>query len=313
MDSSRQPLLKVENLTKRYLIKKGFFSKNYFTAVNNVSFELNTGQVLGLVGESGSGKSTIGKLILNLIKPNEGKILYKGIDITNNLSKALRREISIIFQDPRTSLNPRFKIYNILEESLIVHNIPKNERKDIVIKTIKSVELDETFLDRYPHELSGGQRQRVAIARAIILNPKLIIADEPTSALDVTVQLQIVSLLEKLKNEKNISFIFISHDLNIVGKLSDYIVVLYKGKIMEKGVKSDIIENPLHPYTKILFESLPPHHPKYRKTIISIIEQDDESFDGCEFYNRCPIKKDECKTKPNYKNINGREVYCHFA
>ncbi len=311
MDSSRQ-LLKVENLTKRYVVKNSFFKKEYFTALDSVSFTVNSGQILGLVGESGSGKSTIGKIILNLIKPDKGNVYLLDKDITGRLTKEDRKKISIIFQDPRTSLNPRYKVKEIVEEPLIVHNFPKYERKEIIEKTIKDVGLDETFLDRYPHELSGGQRQRVAIARAIVLNPLLVVADEPTSALDVSLQLQIVNLIKRLKDEKGISFIFISHDLNVVSYLADYIVVLYKGKIMEKGSKEDIIKNPLHPYTKLLLNSLPPDHPKNRKKFLPINE-DSDSKEGCEFRVRCPDAKDLCKQKPDYKSLDGREVYCHFV
>ncbi len=313
MDSSRQPLLKVEHLHKRYIIKNSFFKKEYFEAVSDVTFEVCKNQVVGLVGESGSGKSTIGKIVLNLIKLDEGKVYFEGKDITNNLPKEIRKDISIIFQDPRTSLNPRFKLYDILNEPLIVNKVPKTQREEIIVSTIKAVKLDESFLVRYPHELSGGQRQRVAIGRSIILNPKLIVADEPTSALDVTIQLEIINLLKSLKKERGISFLFISHDLNVVSDFSDYIVVLYKGKIMEKGSKLDIIKNPLHPYTKILFESLPTIHPKFRKDRYIPLDIDNDSFVGCEFYSRCPIKTEKCKEKPILKTIDNREVYCHFV
>ncbi|PMP62014.1 MAG: peptide ABC transporter ATP-binding protein [Sulfurihydrogenibium sp.] len=312
MDSSSRQLLKVENLTKRYLIKNTFFKKDYFTALSNVSFTVDKGSIVGLVGESGSGKSTIGKIILNLIKPDEGKVYLLDKDITNGLSKEDRKKLSIIFQDPRTSLNPRYKIKDILQEPLTVHGYPKSEREAIVKKVIKDVGLEETFLDRYPHELSGGQRQRVAIARAIVLNPMLIVADEPTSALDVSLQLQIVNLIKSLRDEKGISFIFISHDLNVVGYLSDYIIVLYKGKVMEKGKKEDIVKNPIHPYTKLLLQSIPPDHPKHRKTFIPIKESIN-SPEGCEFMDRCPMATQQCKQKPTYKVLDGREVYCHFV
>lgn len=310
MDSSRQ-LLKVERLTKKYVIKNTLFKKEYFTALDDISFTVEKSQILGLVGESGSGKSTIGKIILGLIKADSGKVYLVDKDITNKLTKQDRKNLSIIFQDPRTSLNPRFKIKDILEEPLIVYNYEKSQIKEIIQKALIDVGLDETFLDRYPHELSGGQRQRVAIARSIVLNPLLIVADEPTSALDVSLQLQIVNLIKRLRDEKGISFVFISHDLNVVGYLSDYIVVLYKGKIMEKGRKEDVIKNPLHPYTKILLDSLPPNHPKNRKKYITTNE-DNQITQGCEFIGRCPLAKDECYQKPTYKIIDGREVYCHF-
>ena len=317
MDSHSPTLLKVENLSKKFLIKKSFLKKEYFKAVDNVSFSLYHKQVLGIVGESGSGKSTIGRLVLKLIEKDEGKIIFEGKDIykmSGDEEKFFRKETSVIFQDPRTSLNPRFKVYQIIEEPLIVHRYPREERKKRVVKAVEDAGLDSSFLDRYPSELSGGQRQRVAIARAIVLQPKLIIADEPTSALDVSVQLQIIKLIKKLKEEKDISFLFISHDLNVVGMLSDRILVLYRGKIMEKGDAKSILRNPLHPYTKILLESLPPDHPKKRKDLRSIPEIYREEIEGgCVFYSRCPVATQECKKEPEYRIIDNREVYCHFA
>lgn len=317
MEGSSKTLLQVEHLSKKYLVKKQLFKKEFFYAVDDVSFNINKNETVGLVGESGSGKSTIGKLILKLIKKDEGKILFKGKDIysfSRKDEKLFRRETSIVFQDPRTSLNPRMKIFQILEEPLIVHSFPKEERIKKVKQAIVDAGLDETFLDRYPSELSGGQRQRVAIARAIILEPDLIVADEPTSALDVSVQLQIINLINRLKKEKNISFLFISHDLNVVGLLSEKIVVLYKGKIMEHGDGKKIIKNPLHPYTKILIESLPPDHPSKRKKLEHIPEvYREEAPEGCKFYSRCPIAQDICKKKPSYKKIDNREVYCHLV
>ncbi len=317
MDSNSPTLLNVENLSKKYLIKKTLLKKEFFKAVDNVSFSLDYNQILGIVGESGSGKSTIGKLVLKLIEKDRGKIEFEGKNV-DSLSKSeekkFRRETSVIFQDPRTSLNPRFNVYQILEEPLIIHKFPKKEREERIKKVIVDAGLDESFLSRYPSELSGGQRQRVAIARAIVLNPKLILADEPTSALDVTVQLQIINLIKKMKEEKGISFLFISHDLNVVGMLSDKIIVLYRGKIMEKGSAEDVLRKPLHPYTKLLINSLPPQHPKYREKSGKIPEiYREEVKRGCVFYSRCPIAEDICRTEPEYKKINNREVYCHFA
>ncbi len=316
METSSSSLLEVKNLSKRYLVKKTLFHKEFFYAVKGVSFHLKHNEILGLVGESGSGKSTIGKLVLKLINKDSGNILFEGKDIytfSKKEEKTFRKETSVIFQDPRTSLNPRLKIKDILEEPLIVHGFKKEKRKEIIEKAIKDAGLDETFLERYPTDLSGGQRQRVAIARAIVLEPKFIVADEPTSALDVSVQLQIINLIKKLKKEKNISFLFISHDLNVVGLLSDRIAVLYRGKIMEQGSSKKILKNPLHPYTKVLLESLPPEHPKQRKKIENIPEVYREDIqEGCVFYHRCPIAKDICKNEPEIKHTDDREVYCHF-
>ncbi|MDQ7056527.1 MAG: dipeptide/oligopeptide/nickel ABC transporter ATP-binding protein [Persephonella sp.] len=212
MDSHSPPLLKVEQLSKKYLTKKTLFKKEFFKAVDNVSFSLDYNQILGIVGESGSGKSTIGKLILRLIEKDEGKIEFEGKDIDNlsrSEEKKFRRETSVIFRT-QNILKSRFNVYQILEEPLIIHKFPEKERKERIKKAIVDAGLDESFLSRYPSELSGGQRQRVAIARAIVLNPKMILADEPTSALDVTVQLQIINLIKKMKEEKGISFLFIS-------------------------------------------------------------------------------------------------------
>ncbi len=314
MESDSRNIVEVENLTKKYVIKKSLLDKKYFYAVNKVSFSIPFGKVVGLVGESGSGKSTIGRLILKLIKKDEGKIYFENKSIDDIPEKEFRRKTAIIFQDPRTSLNPRFTIKQIVEEPLIVHNFPKEKREKLVIKALIDSGLDEKFLNRYPSELSGGQRQRVAIARAIVLNPEFIVADEPTSALDVSIQLQIIKLIQKLNKQKNISFLFISHDLNVIGLLSDYVVVLYRGRIMEKGKNPDVLKNPLHPYTKLLIESLPPPDPFHRKNFESIREIYRDDVEGaCEFYHRCPIADEICKVKPKTKKINNREVYCHFV
>ncbi len=314
MEKEQPPLLRVVNLTKKYVIKNSLFEKKYHTAVKNVSFSVKKNEIVGLIGESGSGKSTIGKLILKLIHLDSGTIFFEGKDINNYPEKQFRKKTSVIFQDPRTSLNPRFKVKDIIEEPLIVHNVPKKEREERVIKAIVDSGLDESFLERYPSELSGGQRQRVAIARAIVLNPDFIVADEPTSALDVSVQLQIINLIKKLNKKENISFLFISHDLNVVGMLSHKLIVLYRGKIMEKGGKEDILKNPLHPYTKLLIDSLPPSDPFHKKHFENLVEINRDDIEGaCVFYHRCPIAEDICKKEPEIKSLKNREVYCHFA
>jgi oligopeptide/dipeptide ABC transporter ATP-binding protein len=316
MDSDK-PLVNVENLTKKYLIKKQFLKKEYFFAVNRVTFKVFRDEIVGLVGESGSGKSTIGRLIIKLIEKDDGKIEFKGKDIyqfNKAEEKRFRRETAMIFQDPRSSLNPRMKVYEILEEPLIVHGVKKEERRKRIEKAIVDAGLSVEFLNRYPIELSGGQRQRVAIARAIILSPDFIVADEPTSALDVSVQLQIIKLIKKLKEDKKISFLFISHDLNVVGNLSNRIIVLYRGKIMEQGETKEVIKNPLHPYTKLLLASLPVDHPRKRGEKPKIEEiYREEVKNGCVFYSRCPIATDICKTEPETKKYNSREVYCHLV
>jgi len=316
-DSQPPPLVQIRNLSKRYLIKKTLLKKEYFYAVKSVTFDVFKRQIVGLVGESGSGKSTIGRLILKLIEKDDGKILFEGKDIysfSKKEEKFFRRKTSMIFQDPRTSLNPRWKVKDIVEEPLIVHSFPKQERKKLVKKAIIDAGLDEDFLNRYPSELSGGQRQRVAIARSIVLSPLFIVADEPTSALDVSVQLQIINLIKQLKEEKEISFLFISHDINVVGLLCDYVVVLYRGRIMEKGEKEAVLKNPKHPYTQLLIASVPPKSPKERKNLKEIPEVfREDAPDGCEFYHRCPKADEVCKNRPEYKKLNSQEVYCHFV
>ncbi len=315
-DSIPPPLLLVKNLTKKYLIKKQLFKKEFFYAVKDVSFFINDGEIFGLVGESGSGKSTIGRILVKLIQKDEGKVFFAGKDydtFTREDEKVFRRKTSIIFQDPRNSLNPRLKIREILEEPLIVHKFPKKERQRRVEEAIVDAGLDESFLDRYPTELSGGQRQRVAIARAIVLRPLFIVADEPTSALDVSIQLQIINLIKTLREKHGISFLFISHDLNVVGLLSERVAVLYRGKIMEMGYTDEVLKNPLHPYTKLLIASLPPKSPRERKPLDFQEVYREDVKGACLFYHRCPDATDICKTEPPVKKLKSREVYCHFV
>ena len=315
-DSIPPPLLLVKNLTKKYLVKKTFLKKEFFFSVNDVSFYINHSEIFGLVGESGSGKSTIGKILIRLIQKDEGKIYFAGKDFdafNKEDEKTFRKKASIIFQDPRGSLNPRLKIKEILEEPLIVHKVPKDKRVERIKQVIKDVGLDETFLDRYPTELSGGQRQRVAIARAIVLDPLFIVADEPTSALDVSIQLQIINLIKDLQKKHSISFLFISHDLNVVGLLAQRIAVLYRGKIMEMGYTNQVLKSPLHPYTKLLIASLPPKNPKERKPLDFKEVYREDVAGACVFYHRCPDATDQCKTEPPTKKLKSREVYCHFV
>lgn len=314
MDSSSKPLLKVSDLTKKYIIKKSFLNKEYFHALDKVSFEVYPSEVVGVVGESGSGKSTIGRIILGLAKPDSGNLYFEDIEISKRFPEELRKDISIVFQDPRTSLNPRFSVYDVISEPLIVNNFPKSEIKERVLEAIRMVQLDESFLERYPHQLSGGQRQRVAVARAIVLNPKLIVADEPTSALDVSIQLQIVNLIKELNRLRGIAFLFISHDINVVANLSNRLIALYRGKIMEQGDTLSVIKDPQHPYTKLLLSSVLPFNPRGRRSFPEIVEDNNSSpkFNGCEFYDRCPFKSQVCLEKPSLKKVGSREVYCHL-
>ena len=260
---SKKPLLEVNNLEKIFFSKSGFLKKETaFTAVNNVSFKLYEGETLGLVGESGCGKSTLGNAILQLDKATSGSILYKGVDITKLSSKAvreLRKDIQIIFQDPYASLNPRISVGYAIMEPMKVHglNNSNKERKEKVIEILKRVGLDEAHFYRYPHEFSGGQRQRVGIARTIALQPKLIVCDESVSALDISVQAQVLNLLNELKDKFNFSYIFISHDLAVVKYMSDQLLVMNKGEIEESGDADEIYKNPKKPYTQKLIDAIP--------------------------------------------------------
>ncbi|PSV25075.1 MULTISPECIES: ABC transporter ATP-binding protein [unclassified Photobacterium] len=263
-------ILRIENLKQHFVSGKGIFKKGYtIKAVDGVSFSVSQGETLGLVGESGCGKSTLGRTILKLFEPTEGRIFFEGKDITDLSTKAmrpLRKDMQIVFQDPMESLNQRHTIGMILEEPFVIHKIgTPEERKKWVKELLIKVGLPESSVNRYPHEFSGGQRQRIGIARAIALKPKLLICDESVSALDVSVQAQILNLLLQLQKEMNLAMIFISHDLSVVKHISDNLVVMYFGKVVEMGKAKDIYANPQADYTKTLLSAIPITHPKYRK------------------------------------------------
>ena len=263
-------VLRIENLKQHFVSGKGIFKKGYTVkAVDGVSFSVARGETLGLVGESGCGKSTLGRTILKLYEPTEGKIFFEGQDITDLSTKAmrpLRKDMQIVFQDPMESLNQRHTIGMILEEPFIIHKIgTPQERQTWVKELLVKVGLPETAVNRYPHEFSGGQRQRIGIARAIALKPKLLICDESVSALDVSVQAQILNLLLQLQKEMNLAIIFISHDLSVVKHISDNVVVMYFGKVVEVGPAKEIYANPQAEYTKKLLSAIPITHPKDRK------------------------------------------------
>jgi peptide/nickel transport system ATP-binding protein len=297
-------LIRVEELRK-YFSLGGFLSKKVTVkAVDDVSFSISEGETLGLVGESGSGKTTLGKTVLRLYKPTAGKIYFMNKDITNlkeNEMRKIRRFMQIVYQDPYSSLNPRMRIKEIVSRPLIVHNLINNKKElnEKIISTLIKVGLDETFLDRFPHELSGGQRQRVAIARALILNPKFIVLDEPTSALDVSVQAEILNLLKDLQEEYHFSYLFISHDLSVVNFMAHKVAIMYLGKIVEYGSPEDIYNEPLHPYTHLLMQSIPQPDPKERK--LSFIEGEPPNPinvpSGCRFHPRCKYMLEICKNK----------------
>lgn len=318
-----EPLLKVQGLKKYFPIRSGIFGKvsGQVKAVDDVSFYVNEGETLGIVGESGCGKSTTGRMLMRLLDPTEGSIEFQGQNLAKlspaEMRKA-RRDIQMVFQDPYASLNPRHSIGQILEEPLIVHGIgDSKERKKRVSELLKIVGLSDYHAKRYPHQFSGGQRQRVGIARALMTNPKLIIADEPVSALDVSIQAQVLNLMQDLQKELKLTYIFIAHDLGVVRHISDRVGVMYLGKMVELSESEELYTNPLHPYTKGLLSAVPVPDPDFKREQI-LIEGDIPSPSnpptGCAFHTRCPFKTDICsKVVPQLTEVEkGHSVACHL-
>ena len=316
-------LLEVKHLKKHFPIKGGVFSKTigYVYAVDDINFTLAKGETLGLVGESGCGKSTTGRTILRLIEPTDGAICFEGQDITTldkSAMRALRREMQIIFQDPYASLNPRMTVGSIIGEPLEIHKIAKgSEKEERVASLLQKVGLRAEDMRKYPHEFSGGQRQRIGIARALALNPKLIVCDEPVSALDVSIQAQVINLLEDLQAEFGLSYLFIAHNLNVVEHISNRVAVMYLGQIVELASDEELYKNPQHPYTEALLSAVPIPDPAVKKKRI-ILEGDVPSPinppKGCHFHTRCMYKEKICEeVEPEFKDIGGGHwVACHF-
>jgi len=316
-------IIRVENLKKYFTFKESVFSREvkHLKAVDGVSFSINRGETLALVGETGSGKTTTGRTILRLYEPTSGKIFFDGREITKmpiKEFKKIRIQMQMIYQDPYSSLNPRMNILNIIAEPL--KELKEDNIEEKVLELLQSVGLRKEHMYKYPDEISGGQQQRVAIARALGVNPKFLVLDEPTSALDVSVQAQILNLLENLQKEKKFTYLFISHDLSVVRYISHRVAIMYLGKIMEIGTVEQIFENPQHPYTRLLLQSVPVPDPKdksKRKKLIlpGEIPSPLNPPSGCPFHTRCPYVKDICKEKePEYVEVEkGHLVKCHFA
>lgn len=315
-------LVIVKNLIKHFNASKGLFKPKTETiyAVNNISFSINQGETLSLVGESGCGKSTVGKCLIGLEKPTSGEIIIDGIKTTTSTKKdikELRKKVQIIFQNPYSSLNPKMTVEEILKEPFIINtNLSKTEIKKELSTLLDITGLSTNFLSRYPHEFSGGQRQRIGIARALALRPEFIIADEPVSALDVSVQAQILNLLQDLKKELKLTYLFISHDLSVVNYISDRIAVMYLGEIVETASSDEIIHYPKHPYTRILLDSAPHINKSGSKKIIlkGDLPSPQNLPDGCKFHTRCPMAFDKCSSiEPQFKLLeNNHCVKCHL-
>ena len=318
-------LLDVKDLKMYYPVKvkgKGLLmEKKFVKAVDGINFNVYEGETFGIVGESGCGKSTTGKMVVKLLTPTAGSIKFENKDIFNiekDKEKELKKKIQIIFQDPYSSLDPRFTVGRIIGEPLLVHNIgSKSERKEKVLQLMEDVGIRKEFYDRYPHEFSGGQRQRIGVARSLALNPSLIVCDEPVSALDVSIQAQILNLMEELQEKYKLTYIFISHNLSVVKHVCDRIAVMYLGNIVEISEKQELFDNPKHPYTNGLLDAIPIPDPKVKSMTEGIEGEIPSPMNpptGCCFHTRCKYAKDECKNvKPQLKDIgNNHMVACHL-
>lgn len=295
-----KPLIELQNLKKYFDISKGV----QLHAVDGVTLTINEGETLGVVGESGCGKSTLGRTVLKLHEPTDGKIIFDGTDITNYKNKQIhkiRQDMQMIFQDPYSSLNPRMSVQDLIAEPLIINKVCKSKAEvfDKVSELMETVGLAERLSGAYPHELDGGRRQRIGVARALALNPKFIVCDEPVSALDVSIQAQILNLLMDLQDERNLTYMFITHDLSVVRHISDQIAVMYLGQCVELAPSKELFKNPIHPYTKALLSAIPVPSIEMKGKKIEVIKGEVSNpinpKPGCRFANRCPFASDECR------------------
>ncbi|MGC4108678.1 MAG: dipeptide ABC transporter ATP-binding protein [Thermomicrobiales bacterium] len=324
--NNEKPLLDVKNLVMHFPLTQGIIFQRKVgavQAVDGVSFQVKKGETLGLVGESGCGKSTTGRAILQLYKPTSGEVNFDGRDLTKldgNEMRKMRRHLQMVFQDPYASLNPRMTVGNIVSEPMQIHKlVEKNQRTQRVQELLQTVGLNPYFANRYPHEFSGGQRQRVGIARALAANPDFIVCDEPVSALDVSIQAQVVNLLEDLQDQFGLTYLFIAHDLSVVRHISDRVAVMYLGKIVEMADRNELYDDPLHPYTKALLSAVPIPDPVIERKRERIILTGDVPSpinppSGCHFHTRCPYVMDVCKQIDPIFADQGRDhwVACHL-
>ena len=323
--NEEKTILQVRDLHVHFPVRRGILIKKTVAevkAVDGVSLDVNSGETVGLVGESGCGKTTTGRAILKLVEPTSGQIIYRGEDITKYTEKQmlpLRHEMQMVFQDPYASLNPRMSVVDIVTDPLIEHKIiTRSQKQEKATELLETVGLDPRYMNRFPHEFSGGQRQRIGIARSLALNPKLMICDEPIAALDVSIQAQVINLFQDLQEKLGLSYLFIAHDLSVVRHISDRIIVMYLGKVVETAKKRDLFKNPLHPYTKVLLSSVPSPDPavereRRRIELTGEVPSPLNKPKGCPFCTRCPEATQKCREiEPVTVDLgDGHTVACH--